>query len=136
MYAGSNELDVGVLLGARFGFDRSERMASTVAAVMEELGAPSSSGPFLYRYSGMDKEEGAFLACTFWAVEALAFTGQVAQARELMSSMLERIRGYGLLGEMVDPATGEMLGNLPQALSHLALINAACAVAEVEGGSG
>ena len=104
-------------------------MAATIAAVREELGR----GPLLHRYTGMDKEEGAFLACSFWAVEALAFTGQVAEARELMERTLAATGSAGLLGEMVDPDSGEMLGNIPQALSHLALINAASAVQEVGG---
>ena len=129
MYAGSDDLDAGVLLAARFGFDRGERMASTVRAVCEELG----HGPALYRYSGMRKEEGAFVACTFWAVEALAFTGQRDRAQQLMADMLELVGGDSLLAEMVDPETGEFLGNLPQALSHLALINAASALQETAG---
>ena len=127
LYAGSDQLDAGVLLGARFGFDRGERMASTVDAVLSELGA----GPLVHRYSGMQQEEGAFLACSFWAVEALAFTGRLDRARDLMEGVLDAIRGFGLLPEMVDVLTGDALGNLPQALSHLALINAASAVAEV-----
>jgi GH15 family glucan-1,4-alpha-glucosidase len=129
-YAGADQLDAGVLLAARFGFDRSTRMSSTIDAVRAELG----TGPLLHRYSGMAKEEGAFLACSFWAVEALAFTGRAAEATDLMDATLDRTREFLLLGEMIDPGTGEMLGNLPQALSLLALINAASAVAEVSTG--
>jgi GH15 family glucan-1,4-alpha-glucosidase len=125
-HADTDELDAGVLLAARFGFDRGPRMAATITAVRAELGR----GPLIYRYTGMEKEEGAFLACSYWAVEALAFTGQVAEARELMTQTLEVANPGGLLAEMVDPATGRMLGNLPQALSHLALINAASALQE------
>lgn len=126
MWAGGDELDAGVLLGARFGFDRGPRMASTVRAVRDELG----SGPWLWRYSGMQDEEGAFLACTFWAVEALALTGSVPEARALMDEALDRLAPTPMLSEMIDPATGALLGNLPQALSHLALINAASAIGE------
>jgi GH15 family glucan-1,4-alpha-glucosidase len=126
MYAGSDALDAGVLLGARFGFDRGRRMTGTLTAVRDELGR----GPLLYRYSGMDKEEGAFLACSYWAVEALAFTGRRRQARHLMEQTLKVTRHAFLLSEMVDPQTGDLLGNLPQALSHLALINAASAIEE------
>ncbi|NHC14089.1 glycoside hydrolase family 15 protein [Motilibacter sp. E257] len=128
LHAGTEDLDAGVLLGARFGFDRGPRMASTVTAVRQELG----TGPLLHRYSGMQKEEGAFLACTFWAVEALAFTDQLEQAKHLMDEVLALTDGPGLLSEMVDPRDGSLLGNLPQALSYLGLINAACAVDEVE----
>jgi GH15 family glucan-1,4-alpha-glucosidase len=126
MQPDTEDLDAGILLGARFGFDRGPRMVGTIAAVREELGR----GPLIYRYSGMDKEEGAFLACSFWAVEALALTGQVAPARALMEGILRVTGSGGLLSEMVDPDTGDMLGNIPQALSHLALINAARAVEE------
>jgi len=129
MCAGGEELDAGVLLAARFGFDRGERMAATVRAVCSELGAD----PWLYRYTGMPGHEGAFLACTFWAVEALAFTGQREQACALMERALGQLEDVPLLPEMIDPDTGELLGNLPQALSHLALINAASAVAETRG---
>ncbi|HUR75042.1 MAG TPA: glycoside hydrolase family 15 protein [Sporichthya sp.] len=126
MHPDGDELDAGVLLGARFGFDRGDRMRSTIDAVRAELGA----GPALYRYTGMAKEEGAFVACTFWAVEALALTGRREEAVLLMDEMLELVGGVDLLAEMVDPETGDYLGNLPQALSHLAMINAAAAVAD------
>jgi GH15 family glucan-1,4-alpha-glucosidase len=126
MYAGGEELDAAVLLGARIEYDRGERMAATVDAVLDELG----DGPWIYRYSGMQKKEGAFIACTFWAVEALAFTGQHERADQLMQRTLPTVREAGLLSEMIDPGTGELLGNLPQALSHLALINAASALTE------
>ena len=79
-----------------------------------------------------DAPEGSFLLCTFWLAEALAVTGQVERAREV----LDRAAGYatdlGLLAEEVDPATGELLGNFPQAFSHLGLVNAAQALAEAE----
>ena len=126
LHPGSDDLDAGVLLGARFGFDRGPRMSATTTAVLDELG----SGPWLYRRTGMQREEGAFLACTFWAVEALAFTGRHDEAHALYDSALGALEGRPLLAEMVDPATGELLGNLPQALSHLALINAASALVE------
>ena len=129
MCAGSEDLDAGVLLAARFGFDRGERMASTVRAVLQELGAD----PWVYRYTGMREQEGAFLACTFWTVEALAFTGEREQACALMERALDRLAGVPLLSEMIDPETGDLLGNLPQALSHLSLINAASAIAETQG---
>jgi GH15 family glucan-1,4-alpha-glucosidase len=126
MHPGSDDLDAGVLLGARFGFDRGERMSATVDAVRRQLGR----GPALYRGTSTAEEEGAFVACTFWAVEALALCGRVGEARELMTAMLDLLGDAPVLAEMVDPDTGELLGNMPQALSHLALINAAAAVAE------
>lgn len=132
-HPGTDDLDAGVLLAARSGFDRGPRMAATTAAVRTRLGR----GPLLHRYTGMDAEEGAFLACTSWAVEPLALTGQRDAAGELMDQALEALDfpdGGHLLTKMADPATGELLGNLPQALTHLALINAASAVAETEEG--
>jgi GH15 family glucan-1,4-alpha-glucosidase len=126
MHPGADDLDAGVLLGAASGFDRGERMSSTIDALRRELGA----GPALYRCTGMQSEEGAFIACTFWAVEAQARCGRMTEARALMEQMLTLLRGAPLLAEMIDPSSGDFLGNVPQALSHLALINAAAAVAE------
>ena len=76
--------------------------------------------------------EGSFLLCTFWLAHALALTGQVTRARDT----LDRAAGYatelGLFAEQVDPATGHLLGNFPQAFSHLGLVNAAQALADAE----
>ena len=124
-YAGTDDLDAATLLAGRSGFDRGERLAGTVAAVRDELGA----GPYLYRYTGMDKEEGAFLACSFWLADALAVLGRPQEAREVIDGTLGAANDVGLLAEMVDPATGDLLGNFPQGLSHLALVNAADAYA-------
>lgn len=134
-YAGTDQLDASVLLGARFGYDSGPRMSTTVDAVRAELGR----GPLMYRYSGVEPEEGCFIACSYWAVEALAATGRRAEAQSLMGQLdtvFARTSPLGLLGEMADPVTGEMIGNLPQALSHLALINAATVLRDtVPGGS-
>jgi len=123
-YAGTDKLDAAVLLAGRTGFERGPRLASTIDAVAAELG----TGPFVYRYSGMEKEEGAFVACTFWMVDALVHTGQTDRARQLMEKAVSLTNDVGLLSEQIDPATGEFLGNMPQGLSHLALINAAFAL--------
>lgn len=119
--AGSNDLDAAVLLAGRTGYDRGHRLASTIDAVVDELG----DGPWLYRYSGMQAEEGAFIACSFWLVEALVHTGQAARATALMDQAVAGSSRLGLLAEQIDPATGAHLGNMPQGLSHLALVNAA-----------
>jgi GH15 family glucan-1,4-alpha-glucosidase len=124
-YAGCDELDAATLLAGRTGFDRGERLAGTVAAVRREL----AEGPLVYRYTGMREEEGAFLACSFWLVEALADLGHRDEAGTLMTDVLARCNDVGLLSEQMDPRTGQMLGNFPQALSHLALINAATKLA-------
>jgi GH15 family glucan-1,4-alpha-glucosidase len=77
----------------------------------------------------MEKEEGCFLACTFWLVTALVALGEGEEARRLMDEAVGLVNDVGLLAEQMDPGTGEMLGNFPQALSHLALVNAAAAIA-------
>ncbi|HTX62255.1 MAG TPA: glycoside hydrolase family 15 protein, partial [Acidimicrobiales bacterium] len=127
-YAGSDDLDAAVLLSARIGFDRGERMRSTIDALRREL----SRGALMYRYTGMVEKEGAFLACSFWLVEALALTGQAEEAASLMTELCALANDVGLFSEEMDPATGAMLGNFPQALTHLALVNAAAAVRECQ----
>lgn len=123
-YPGTEDLDASMLLHAISGFDRGPRMSSTLDALRAELGA----GPHLYRYTGVDAEEGVFLACSYWMVSALYLCGREAEARALMDALTDTPNDVGVLAEMLDPATGDFLGNLPQALSHLALINAAITI--------
>lgn len=126
-YAGTDDLDAATLLSARIAFDRGERMSSTIDALRSELG----HGPLLYRYSEMVGKEGAFLACSFWMVEALAVTGRLQEAITLMDECCGLANDVGLYSEEMDPDTHEMLGNFPQALTHLALVNAAAMIHEV-----
>jgi GH15 family glucan-1,4-alpha-glucosidase len=121
-YAGTEGLDAATLLMARVGFDRGERLAGTVEAIRKEL----CDGPVVRRYSGTD-DGGGFVACTFWLVHALVQLGDLTEARALMDEAVTLVNDVGLLAEMVDPSSDAMLGNFPQGLSHLALINAACA---------
>ncbi len=128
-YAGSEDLDAAVLLGADIGFDRSWRMSCTIDAIGAELGA----GPLLYRYSGMREEEQTFVACAYWRVHALVAVGRRAEAAELLGDLDRLAIGpLGLMSEMVTPG-GSPVGNLPQALSHLAHIRATAAVHGVGG---
>ena len=118
-----------MLLGAEFGFDRSQRMSSTIDAITAELGA----GPLLYRYTGAYQEEQTFVACAFWRVHAMACVGRLDEARQLLGQLDELVPNpLGLMAEMFVAGTGELLGNLPQALSHLADIRAACALRRAE----
>jgi GH15 family glucan-1,4-alpha-glucosidase len=77
------------------------------------------------RYSGAEGTEGAFVACTFWMVQALVHSGQTARAVGLMEEAVGLCNDLGLLSEQIDRTSGAFLGNVPQGLSHLSLINAA-----------
>ncbi len=127
-HPGTDALDASLLLAVCFGFERRDRLALTRDAVRREL----CRGPLVYRTTGMDEEEGTFTACGFWMVEALALLGDRAAAVRQMDGMLERCAGaLGLMTEQVDAGDGRMLGNIPQALSHLALIHAAAAINKI-----
>jgi GH15 family glucan-1,4-alpha-glucosidase len=132
MKAGSDMLDCGVLLASRRGYGdpKGARMQGTIDAIKRELHA---EGPLFYRYSGMREQENAFLACSFWMVEALAMAGRLDEAAELMDGAVALGNDLGLLSEEMEPGTRELRGNLPQALTHLALINAAAVLARQSG---
>jgi GH15 family glucan-1,4-alpha-glucosidase len=124
-------LDASLLLGVIAHYDdpSSPRLVGTVDAIRREL----ARGPLVNRYTsedGLPGEEGAFLACSFWLVEAYARQGRLAEATTLMDELVAVANDVGLYAEEVSPATGEFLGNFPQGLSHLALINAAVSIAE------
>jgi len=131
--AGSSKLDAADLLCSRRGYGdvNRERVEATIEAVRRELGR----GVLLYRYSGQDTEEGCFVACSFWLVEALAELGRVDEAAELMEEALAFANDVGLFAEEIEPSTGAFLGNFPQGLSHLSVIRAAVAVAEAQTGN-
>jgi GH15 family glucan-1,4-alpha-glucosidase len=134
MYPGSQTLDASCLLAGRMGFGdpAGERNRSTMDAIRRELGR----GPLLYRYGGMPEEEGAFVPCSFWLVEALARSRRLDEAAGLMDELLGLGNDVGLYAEQMDPETGAFLGNFPQGLSHLALINAAALFEESASGAG
>ena len=122
-YAGTDDLDAAVLLAGQNGFDRGERLTGTIAAIRREL----TDGPLVYRYTGMQDTEGAFLACSFWLASALAALGRTEEAATQMDATLGLAGDLGLFAEQI-ASDHSMLGNTPQALSHLALVNAAFAI--------
>lgn len=129
-----DQLDASALALAITGllpFD-DPRMISTIERIASDLSAPDG---MLYRYrndDGIEGDEGTFVLCTYWLVECLAALGQTERA----VSLFERATGYandlGLLSEEIDPSTGELLGNFPQAFSHVGLVNAAHALAQLD----
>ncbi len=126
MAYGSRDLDASVLLLPLVGFLPADdpRVRSTIEQIDRHLGR----GALVYRYradNGLLGEEGAFLLCSFWMVEALAMVGRVDEAIQRFPELLACAGEHGLLSEEVDPATGTALGNYPQAFSHIGLINSA-----------
>ncbi|MCY7340673.1 MAG: glycoside hydrolase family 15 protein [Pseudonocardia sp.] len=136
---GSPDLDASNLMIGLTGFLPADdpRVLATIDAVAERL---TDDRGLVYRYGtragdnsdGLAGEEGTFLLCTFWLAQALAAAGRVDRAREVFSRAVEYVNDVGLLAEEVDPATGDLLGNFPQAFSHIGLVNAAWAIAQAE----
>jgi GH15 family glucan-1,4-alpha-glucosidase len=132
-YAGGDALDASLLMLSLMGYGGAgnSRVLATVDAVARDL----RRGPFVYRYlndDGLPGSEGCFLNCSFWLAGALARAGRVADARALMTDLLSTANDVGLYAEEIDPGTGAFLGNFPQALVHLSLIDAALAIGEAE----
>ena len=125
---GEHETDASLLAMALCAYVDAddERFAATADHVRRDLGR----GPHLYRFTGADEIEGAFTTCSFWLVDALARAGRKQEATALMDELVASANDVGLYAEEIDPVTGEFLGNLPQGLVHLALVNAAVSIAD------
>jgi GH15 family glucan-1,4-alpha-glucosidase len=136
---GGDDLDASNLMMPIVGFlpAGDPRMLATIEAIEERL---TDDRGLVYRYraeggvDGLAGEEGTFLLCTFWLAEALARAGKVDRARAVFERSIAYANDVGLLAEEVDEASGELLGNFPQAFSHIGLINAAWAISEAERG--
>ena len=131
---GSDDLDASNLMLPLVGFLPADepRVLSTLDATEERL---TDERGLVYRYrsqDGLEGEEGTFLLCTFWLAQALARAGRTARARTVFERAVAFVNDVGLLAEEVDPVNGELLGNFPQAFSHIGLVNAAWAISETE----
>ena len=131
---GSDELDASSLMVSLVGFLPADdpRVLATIDATEARL---TDERGLVYRYrshDGLVGEEGSFLLCTFWLAQALARANQPARARTVFERAAAFVNDVGLLAEEVDPVSGELLGNFPQAFSHIGLVNAAWAISQSE----
>ncbi len=136
---GSDELDAAQLLMPILGFlpATDERMRSTIEAIAADL----TRDGLVLRYRGEDGmnadglrgEEGTFVICSFWLVSALAKAGEADRAEALFDKLVPFANDLGLLSEEIDTASGELLGNFPQAFSHVGLITAAWEIDKARG---
>ncbi len=130
-YYGGRELDASLLMIPLVGFlpPSDRRVVSTVAAIEREL----TRDGFVMRYSherseavdGLSGGEGAFLACSFWLADCLHLVGRSDAAGALFARLIDLCNDVGLLAEEYDVSSGRLVGNFPQALSHLSLVNTA-----------
>jgi alpha,alpha-trehalase len=131
---GSEDLDASSLMLTITGFLAADdpRMKATIDAIARRL---TDKRGLVYRYltrDGLAGEEGTFLLCTFWLAQAQALAGDVEAATVTFERAVAAINDVGLLAEEVDPRNGEMIGNFPQAFSHIGLINAAWAITQAQ----
>jgi GH15 family glucan-1,4-alpha-glucosidase len=128
-YYGSKDVDASLLMIPLVGFlpGTDERVRGTVEAIERELLVDGFVVRYLTReeVDGLPPGEGAFLACTFWLADNFALMGRHEDARRLFERLLSLCNDVGLLAEEYDPAQKRLLGNFPQAFSHVSLINTA-----------
>jgi GH15 family glucan-1,4-alpha-glucosidase len=131
---GSDDLDASNLMLPLVGFlpPDDPLVLATIDATEARL---TDERGLVYRYraqGGLDGDEGAFLLCTFWLDQARAAAGQIDRARAVFERAVAFVNDVGLLAEEVHPSSSELLGNFPQAFSHIGLVNAAWAISEAE----
>jgi GH15 family glucan-1,4-alpha-glucosidase len=133
--AGHPLADAAVLLVPALGFlpPADPRVQATIDVVQRDL----SDGVHVHRYrspDGLPGDEGAFLLCSFWLLDALIHSGRLAEAESLLDRLFELSNDVGLYAEMVDPVTGEQLGNTPQAFTHMAVVTSCSAISAARRG--
>lgn len=131
---GSDDLDASNLVMPIVGFLPADdpRVRATLHAVVQHL---TDERGLVYRYrspDGVEGEEGSFVLCSFWLAHAQALAGELEDARATFERAAAYANDVGLLAEEVDPRSGELLGNFPQAFSHVGLVNAAWAISQAE----
>jgi alpha,alpha-trehalase len=134
-FDGEDHLDAATLLIPIVGFlpGDDERVLGTIDAIQSEL---TTDNGLVYRYrrdDGLEGEEGAFVLCSFWLVDALALAGRLEEAESLFERVVEFANPLGLFAEEVEPGTENHLGNFPQAFSHIGLINSALYLGAAKG---
>ncbi|NOR66200.1 MAG: glycoside hydrolase family 15 protein [Woeseiaceae bacterium] len=137
-YYGATGLDASLLLIPISGFlpPQDPRVLATIDAIQREI----CSGPFVWRYStdegvdGLAGSEGAFLICSFWLVSALALAGRVEEAERNLEQLCSLQNDVGLLSEEYDPVGRRLLGNFPQAFSHIGLLHSILTITEAKAG--
>jgi GH15 family glucan-1,4-alpha-glucosidase len=137
-YYGATGLDASLLLIPISGFlpPQDPRVLATIDAIQQEI----CSGPFVWRYStdegvdGLAGSEGTFLICSFWLVSALALAGRVEEAERNLEQLISLQNDVGLLSEEYDPVGRRLLGNFPQAFSHIGLLHSIFTIAEAKAG--
>jgi len=133
--AGHPLADAAALLIPALGFmaPADPRVLATIDVVQRDL----SNGRHVHRYlspDGLAGDEGAFLLCSFWLLDALVYSRRLDEAEELMEQLLGMANDVGLYAEMADPSTGEQLGNTPQAFTHMAVVTSCSAISAARRG--
>jgi len=127
--------DAAALLMPALGFlpPADPRVLATIDVIQRDL----SNGGYVHRYrspDGLPGDEGAFLLCSFWLLDALVHAGRLEEAETLLDRLFGAANDVGLYAEMVDPSTGEQLGNTPQAFTHMAVVTSCSAISAARRG--